>query len=457
MKKVAIYLRVSTSAQDYERQRHEIEAYCKSNQFNIVKVFEEKISGAKDDRPQFNALCDMTSDEIDAVIVWEISRLGRKLTTVIKAVEDFKEKGINVISLKEHFELFERDGKVSPSSMIMMSLFSTMAVIERENIIERSISGKLDKMNSGKMEYTNTPPFGYDMVDKKLVINEEEAEIVKKIYADYINGFSQTQLAKINKMHQSRVCRILSNPVYCGQPYSNLLNKTLTAPLIVSVETYTTAREICEQRTVKKAKTSNSKYKLKCKIYCDLCNHVLSRMTESIWGCHCKKTTIQAKFIDKASEMVIKAFNEARQQDATFIEYKNKIKEIDNKIATAKDIVEATSNQYEDAKAKLELLKDIFTPDKLKKEVAEVKRLERELESNQKYVRSLKSKRVKMNISFILEEDYNDIDDITEKVVVHIIDRSSKELTFHMIDGSRFIVTIRTRKNEYTIKRGVVN
>ena len=88
MKRIAIYLRVSTSTQDYERQRQEIETYCKANNYQIVNTFEEKISGAKDERPQFNALCSLSKNDIDAVVVWEISRLGRKLTTVIKAVED---------------------------------------------------------------------------------------------------------------------------------------------------------------------------------------------------------------------------------------------------------------------------------------------------------------------------------------------------------------------------------
>lgn len=457
MKKVAIYLRVSTSAQDYERQRHEIEAYCKSNQYDIVKVFEEKISGAKDERPQFNALCDLTKVDIDSVVVWEISRLGRKLTTVIKAVEDFKEKGINVISLKEHFELFERDGKVSPSSMIMMSLFSTMAVIERENIMERSRSGKLDKLNNGFLEYTDKAPYGYRLVNGKLEVFEEEAAIVRKIYADYINGFSQTHLAKINGMHQSKICRILSNPVYFGEPYSNLLNKTLQSPQIVTADTYTTAREICEQRTIKREKTSNHKYSLKCKIYCEHCNHVLSRMGEESWGCHCRKTSIQSKFVDEASRMVLNEYNKGRKEVSNWAEYKQTMIDIDDKIATTNDLIITTENQFEDAKAKLELLKDIFTPDKLKKEVAEVKRLEKEVEGHREHLRYLRSKRNKTISLYILEDDYVDIDDITVKVMVHIIDRATKELIYYMIDGSSYIVNIRTRMNKYTIKKGVVN
>lgn len=453
MKKVAIYLRVSTNAQDYERQRHEIEAYCKSNQYDIVNVFEEKISGAKDDRPQFNALCDLTSDDINAVIVWEISRLGRKLTTVIKAVEDFKDKGINVISLKEHFELFEKDGRVSPSSMIMMSLFSTMAVIERENIMERSRSGKLDKLNNGQLEYTDKAPYGYRLVNGKLEVFEDEAEVVRNIYTNYINGFSQTQIAKVNGVHQSKVARILSNGVYCGQPYSNLLNKTLTAPQIVSVDTYTTARDICEQRTIKRAKTSHLKYKLKCKMYCDYCGHVLSRMGEESWGCHCRKTSIQSKFVDKATEMVVKAFNETRQDTETFAEYQEKMANLNNSIDTLMELVNSTQMQLIDATAKLELLKDIFTADKLKKEVSEVKRLEKDLESRQKELRVVKTKRVKTIAAYMIDSDYKDIDDITEKVLVHVVDRATKAMEFIMIDGTRYIVTIRTRKNEYTIKK----
>ena len=453
MKRASIYLRVSTQNQDYERQRNEIIAYCNANQYEIVKVFEEKISGAKDDRPQFNELCSLEKKDVDCIIVWEISRLGRKLTTVIKAVEDFKDKGINVISLKEHFELFERDGKVSPSSMIMMSLFSTMAVIERENIMERSKSGKINKMKDGTLIYTDTAPYGYRIVDKKLVICQEEAEIVRSIYNEYINGFSQTQIAKAHNMHQSAVHRILSNPVYCGRPFSKLLKKTLQSPQIVSVDTYTIAREKCAQRTLKRAKMGTVKYPLRCKMYCEVCNHVLSKVGES-FSCHCRKTSIQTKFVFNSNEMILDAVKKERESSADVVSMNEKMKSLEERNVMVKKVLSATNAQLTDARAKVEVLKDIFSLDKLKKEVAEVKRLESDMDGYYKDLVHIRMDKKKLEMAMDMNVEMLFIDDIVEKVVIHTIDRTSKSLDYHLVDGTQYTITIRTRKNEYEIKKG---
>lgn len=94
MKQVALYLRVSTNQQDYDRQKQELVAYCKRNRWHIKYIFEEKESGRKDDRPEFKKLCELTKDEIQIVVVWEISRLSRKAYMIMKVADDFAQKGI---------------------------------------------------------------------------------------------------------------------------------------------------------------------------------------------------------------------------------------------------------------------------------------------------------------------------------------------------------------------------
>lgn len=452
MKKAAAYLRVSTLSQDYERQRNEINDYCKKYELDLVKVYEEKISGAKDERPQFHELCELTKADIDCVIVWEISRLGRKLTTVIKAVEDFREKGIDVISLKENFQLFDRNGKESTSSMIMMSLFSTMAVIERENIIERTKSGKIDKLKGGELEYTDAPPFGYKLIDKRLVIDEGKAEVVKKVYNEYINGLSQTKIAKAYNLHQSQVARILLNPVYCGQPFSKLLNKTLVAPKIVSVDTYITAREICENRTIKRSKTGTIKYILKCKVFCNICNHVLSKKGEC-FGCHCGKSNIQEHILVKASEMVVDAYKEVMRNSDDAIKMNEKKASLDKKYISNRRLIISVEKELKDAKAKLKLLSDVFTLENLKKEVAEVNRLKKQLNDLYKELQRLNHEMCKVANAMNADMNYIGIDDITEKVVLHTIDRAKKRLQYFLIDGSIYNVTVRPRKKEYKIEK----
>lgn len=450
MKRIAIYLRVSTNAQDYERQRHEIEAYCVANRYVIKYTFEEKVSGAKDERPQFQLLCALTKDDIDAVVVWEISRLGRKLTTVIKAVEDFKEKGINVISLKEHFELFDNEGRVSPSSMIMMSLFSTMAVIERENIMERSRSGKLDKLSNGQLEYTDKAPFGYRLNNHKLEVFEDEAKVVRTIFKEYLNGYSQTDIAKVHNIHQSKVARILLNPVYMGKPYSKVLERTLTAPSIVSEEQFNTARQLCQQKTNKRAKKGTLKYSLKGKIICSDCGKVLSLKGES-WGCHCYKSNIQRKFVDMANDLILERYKEDKQDVETLVMYKKKMKTVIGNISTLELLCKNTQRQLDDATAKVEVLKEIFTADQLKKEIAEVKRLSKIYDEKRTELSLMLQKKRQLKDNF--DNSNNDtIDDVVEKVVITVKDRASKTLTYYMKDERTYDVYIRPRKNIIEIR-----
>ena len=107
MKQAAIYLRVSTDQQNYDRQKNELLDYCQRNQLDVKYIFEEKESGRKDDRPEFTKLCELTRDDIQVVVVWEISRLSRKAYMILKVADDFAQKGISIYALKERLMTLE--------------------------------------------------------------------------------------------------------------------------------------------------------------------------------------------------------------------------------------------------------------------------------------------------------------------------------------------------------------
>ena len=88
MERVVIYSRVSTDIQNTERQELNLIDYCKRNDLEVVKLYSEKISGIKksDDRPELKSLLMFVTDKtnrIDGVVVTEISRLGRRLSSVL--------------------------------------------------------------------------------------------------------------------------------------------------------------------------------------------------------------------------------------------------------------------------------------------------------------------------------------------------------------------------------------
>lgn len=94
--KGVIYTRVSTDKQEYDRQIAELKEYADKNNIDIIRIYEEKISGLKSDRPQYLELKKLTKEDIDIILVWELSRLSRKRGDILNTIDDFTKKGINV-------------------------------------------------------------------------------------------------------------------------------------------------------------------------------------------------------------------------------------------------------------------------------------------------------------------------------------------------------------------------
>ena len=100
MKRIAIYLRVSTSKQETSNQRRELEAVAKRSGWEIVKVFEDAgISGAKgrDQRPGLDALLKaVNAKEFDMVAAWSVDRLGRSLTDLLGILQHLKDERVDL-------------------------------------------------------------------------------------------------------------------------------------------------------------------------------------------------------------------------------------------------------------------------------------------------------------------------------------------------------------------------
>ena len=152
-----IYSRVSSSGylinrQDTSRQVSDLQIYADITQLKIVKVFEEHISGAKkkNERPVLvEALDFCKQNNIGIMLVSELSRLGRNAFETLSVVKELKDNGINLYLQKEQFSLFDKEGKPSLFSAIMIATLSTCAEMERENIAYRLNSGRAQYIKNG--------------------------------------------------------------------------------------------------------------------------------------------------------------------------------------------------------------------------------------------------------------------------------------------------------------------
>lgn len=142
-----IYARVSstTDRQNTDRQIADLSKYAEYKEMQIVKTFEEHISGAKknNERPIFiEAIEYCKNNNVDILLVSELSRLGRNAFEVLETVKLLVDEGINLYMQKEQFTLLDDNGKPSLFAPVMIATLSTCAQLERENIKFRLNSGR---------------------------------------------------------------------------------------------------------------------------------------------------------------------------------------------------------------------------------------------------------------------------------------------------------------------------
>lgn len=223
----AAYIRVSTDDQvefSPDAQLKAIKKYCKDNGIlldNAHIYIDQGISGRKaDKRPAFQEMIKHAKKkEFNVILVHKFDRFARSRedSVVYKSLLK-RECNIRVVSITESIE----DDKFS---VILEAMLEAMAEYYSLNLSDEVKKGMTEKAQRG--EYQSTPPFGYEMKDKKLVIIEDEAKAIRLVFEDFLNGQGFLQIAKKlndlgylthrgNKFENRTIEYILNNPVYCG-------------------------------------------------------------------------------------------------------------------------------------------------------------------------------------------------------------------------------------------------
>ena len=144
-KKAAIYVRVSTTNQDTERQETELKEYCEKRGWSYKIYKDHGHSGAKVDRPALNALVhDLRCRRIDVVVVWALDRLARSLKQLLAISEDCRSVGVDLVSLKQNVDT------TLPAGSLTFQVLGAVAEFERELLRERVRSGMAQARRSGK-------------------------------------------------------------------------------------------------------------------------------------------------------------------------------------------------------------------------------------------------------------------------------------------------------------------
>ncbi|WP_321426431.1 recombinase family protein [uncultured Bacteroides sp.] len=314
--KGAIYSRVSTEDQDYSKQTNELKDYAKANGIEVVYTFEEKISGFKNDREEFEKLRQLTKNDIDIILVWELSRLSRKSIYLQQQVREFADIGICIYSKKEGLHTLNEDGSDNQLGMFAIGITSMIAEQEVATFKARTISSKRNKILKQGSSYTYKAAYGYDYntETKKLSINDEEAEVVKRIFQLSADGYSCYRIPVILNGEGGKtkggknwtvptISSLLVNTVYKGEAKLRLKSDkpkegkkyrkvteaaTVKVPAIVSAELYDLAISKMKERTIR-SKSSGVKHfqLLRGLIKCPYCNVSYTySSSKSVYCCH---------------------------------------------------------------------------------------------------------------------------------------------------------------------------
>lgn len=145
MEQVVILARVSTDKQEYERQINELTDYCRQRDWEIVKVFANKVSGAakNEQRTEIQELVEyVKSHQISRVVCLEISRVGRNTLEALKVIQLLNENRVSLFVKNYNLETLNEDGNVNPIASLICTILLEIASMERLTIKERMASGR---------------------------------------------------------------------------------------------------------------------------------------------------------------------------------------------------------------------------------------------------------------------------------------------------------------------------
>lgn len=318
---LAAYCRVST---DSAEQKHSFIAQVKyyrdyeknDPRYKLVGVYaDEGITGTSmSKRDGFNRMLqDCRDGKIDRIVVKSVSRFARNNEECLKTLRELEEIGVTVFFEKENIDT------KSMNSEFIVSLFGMTAQQESMNISDNMRWSYQQRMQSGEFN-TCKPALGYDLIDGKLVINEEEAVIVRRIFDMFLSGMGKARIAKIlneeevgkkfgaEKWHIFSVHYILTNERYMGDALLQKRYTTTTLPFkekvnhgereqfyvknsneaIVSKETFNAVQSLMAKRKERKSIQVGEKHLLNRVVYCAQCGNPLRRIANASqvkWVC----------------------------------------------------------------------------------------------------------------------------------------------------------------------------
>ncbi|MCP3169978.1 recombinase family protein [Myxococcus qinghaiensis] len=298
-KRCAVYTRKSTAAglemefNSLDAQRESCVSYVQRqpNWALVDECYDDGgFTGANMERPAFQRLMqDVDAGRVDVVVVYKVDRLSRSLLDFAKVMERLNTAGASFVSVTQNFSTADAMGRLT------LNMLMSFAEFEREMISERT----RDKVAAARRKGLWTggrAPLGYDVKDKRLVVNEYEATVVREAFELYLQHQQASTVARLlnevgrkTKRHEARsgatraarkwttqdVLRLLRSPLYAGfVPYGDEMHPGEHSP-IVGRATFHRVQDLLEGPGLQ-YHGRNPDYVLRGLLRCGLCGEAMT-------------------------------------------------------------------------------------------------------------------------------------------------------------------------------------
>ena len=335
-KRVGIWIRVSTEdqAKGDSPEHHEKRArfYAEAKGWDVATVYHlEGVSGKSvlEHAEAKRMLADIRSGDVSGVIFSKIARLARNTRELLDFADEFEKQDADLISLSEAIDTS------SPAGRLFFTILAAMAQWEREEIADRVAASVPVRAKLGK-SLGGATPYGYRTVDRKLVLDETEAPVRRRLFELYVAHKRKRTVARLinEEGHRTRggqkftgksLERLISDPIAKGSRRMNYRQSPgrggqpkppedwiyVDAPALVSEELWDAANEILRGQHSPRGKSTKKASHLFSGIVvcgkCDLRMYVRTKMTSYVCeGCRNKvdAADLEAVFVEQLKGIV---------------------------------------------------------------------------------------------------------------------------------------------------------
>lgn len=427
--KAILLVRVSTQHQDLVQQTEQVKAEALKDGYNEkdIIIIEDKESAVKLSEEERNGLNNLKTyiehGDIDCVYTYEVSRISRRPDVLYSIRNYLFEHQVQLIILKPYIKMLNDDGTMSETSNLFLGIFASMA--ENEGYIRKARMRRgVEKKRSLGYYVGGKKPFGYQIINKRFVVDESQADIVKRIFNDYVYGnkslraiaaeLTEEGIFKNRLNAHQTIANIISKQYYCGDKAHKQ---------IISEELYNAAQE----------KRNNKIYYKKHND--SLCKGLLIdknsgyRLASNIAGkqyyvrnYNCAKNIQNVSISFKAIDTLITGITLEWYNTISGVKHKEIIMSINNEIERQKRIISTMENNITANQDKIDRIEERYIDGKINKDKAD--QLEHKVFDN---LNSFKQKITNANNKIIeLNEQLNNtkpnIMTLRDKVL-YVIDR----------------------------------